>query len=85
MQNQRLHIQAQSERDMFREFHINCTLSEEEHHCQYYIANKACQCLMDNCQVEEFDIVYECGTKLKVPLATTTKKGECIHLLQELI
>ena len=73
--DQRLHTQAQSERDTFREFHINCTLLEEERPCQYYFANEVCQCLTDYRQVEEFKIAYEYGYKLKVPLATRTKKG----------
>ena len=38
--DQRLHAQGQLERDMFRKFHVNCTLLEEEHPYQYYYATE---------------------------------------------
>ena len=38
--DQKLHAQAQSKRDTFREFHMNCTLSEKQRPFRYYFANK---------------------------------------------
>ena len=84
-EDQRLHVEAQCERDAFRKFHINHTLLEEGCPCQCYFVTEAYQCLIDNYQVEEFQIAYKCGANLKVPLATITKKGESLSILQELI
>ena len=79
---QRFYAEPQADWNKFKEFYVNCTpSSKKEYSYQCYFVSEARKCLLDNLPLVKFNVTHECGANLKVPLATTTEKGESINIL----